>query len=53
MQQLPLKNYVTLVYIFNFFIDEVIPLSEFNKMSYYNVAVVLAPCLMRSAKNAI
>ena len=53
MQLLPLKNYVTIVFLLNFFIDEVIPLSSFNKMTAYNVAVVIAPCLTRSSKNAI
>ena len=48
MQLLPLKNYVTIVFLLNFFINQVVPFSEFNKMTFYNVAVVLAPCLMRS-----
>ena len=53
MQQLPLKNYTTIVFILNFFINEVVPLADYNKMTFYNVAVVLSPCLMRSSKNAI
>ena len=45
-----MRNHVTLLYLFDFLLEEVVPLKEFNKMTTYNLAVVLSPCLLRSGK---
>ena len=41
---------MTLQYFFDFLLEKVVPFKEFNKMTIYNVAVVMAPCILRSGK---
>ena len=50
MKELPKANYITLQFVLSFFIDSVVSRSSDNKMTSYNVAVVLNPCLFRSEK---
>ena len=47
---LPMKSHVTLLYFFDFLLGEVVPQREHNKMTVYNIAAVLSPCLLRSGK---
>lgn len=48
IHELPKLNYITLQFVLGFFRDEVIPKSGSNKMTSYNISVVLCPCLFRS-----
>lgn len=50
LKKMPEVNYNTLLFLLKFFDEKVIPLQEYNKMTVNNVAIVMAPCLMR-AKN--
>lgn len=36
-----------------FFIEQVIPKEEYNKMSVKNISIVIGPCLMRSEMPSI
>lgn len=51
--ELPPVNYSTLMFLLNFFVKSIISLSNYNKMTHYNVAVVLLPSIMRSLTNSI
>lgn len=53
VDSLPRTNYVTLMFLLRFFIEKVVSNCAVNKMTHYNVAVVLLPSLMRSQHNSI
>ena len=48
VKDLPRKNYITLVFLLDFLIKDVISKEESNKMSAYNLAVCFSQSLMRS-----
>jgi hypothetical protein len=48
VKTLPLLNFTTLMFLLKFFVEEIIPRHEQNKMTSYNSAVVLLPCLLWS-----
>lgn len=48
LKKLPEPNYNTLLFLLRFFVEDVVPQQAFNKMTIYNVGVVLAPCLLRT-----
>jgi hypothetical protein len=41
-------NYNTLLFLLKFFDEKVIPLQKINKMTANNVAIVMAPCIMKA-----
>lgn len=47
VQSLETKRKVTLLILFEFLVERVLPVSELNKMGERNLSIVMAPCLMR------
>ena len=48
LSELPKINQLNLFYLLQFMKNEVVSRQEANKMTSYNIAAVLMPCLMRS-----
>lgn len=53
VDSLPRPNHVTLMFLLRFFLEAVVKHQASNKMTHYNVAVVLLPSLLRSPTNSI
>ena len=47
LKSLPILQYEVLSYILGFMLYRVVSEEKFNRMSIYNVSVVMAPCLFR------